>query len=495
MIEVLDRRQQVIRTGIIKLADPKISIPSAAEQSADARHSALKDILAVSLLGGAAGVGARALTGSSYLFGRPSESSPRSLVPTQVAVPIPYYATNKEKELAEEREARLLAQATKQAETHERSLVPLPSTDFKIEPMDKVDVPVRPASRSTLPRLIPPIRPTPFPPLPPEPELLTIPPREVTTVQPSQSGAPVLNNTDSSVPDATLTATGDILSRGLGAGAGLLGQAQRYLQTRAGGDVVNLAGQLKPAPQQSWWNRYKKPLGIAAGVGLLGGGLLGYASRRRKKKQLDDDVKEAAVENAQPNLFERALRGTNAVTEQHIPWYLPGMVGGGLLGTAGGYFAADKIIDKKRKADLQAEVDAAKEEYQQALLANYQPGQIPVQKHAAAHGVGVQLDRLADMLGITVDTPLEKVANLEQLLGRGLGLYGAVALPTAMLAGLASYGYTRERSSDKLLEEALKQRERDRVSRRPPEIVVVPEPVHYQRGITVPATGEEENSR
>lgn len=473
MIEVLDHRHQVIRTSLIKMANgdnPSTVISSAAEQGAATQQSALKDIIAATLLSGAAGIGARALTGSSYLFGRPSESSSRSLVPTQMGVPIPYYATDKEKEHAEAREAKLLS---KVASVFDLGTAPL-----------AVPYALQERLPSPSPREL-------IPDMPSERELIPAPRRSLGEYLADGVGslreAPKLignqlTNLLNPVPAASAVT-------GLGGAIKPPPGPSRLGGLSAAGAATGIGGAIKPT-QPSWWDRYKKPLGIAAGVGLLGGGLLGYASRRRKKKRDEEDGIKESSDDDQPNLLERAFKGTNARTEQHIPWYLPGIIGGGLLGGVGGYALSDSIIDKKRKADLQTEVDAAKEEYQQALLANYQPGQIPVQKNASVASVGAQLDRIADLLGISEDTPMEKVAGLEQILGRTLGLYGSVALPAALLAGMASYGYTRSRSSDKLLEKALKQRERDRISRRPPEIMAVPESVHYQHGMTVPAEEE-----
>ena len=85
------------------------------------------------------------------------------------------------------------------------------------------------------------------------------------------------------------------------------------------------------------------------------------------------------------------------------------------------------------------------------------------------------------MAGVTDETTTKEADGLGQLLGQGLGLYGAFAVPTTILTGYAAYQAAKARSNSDLLAKAIKQRERERFQRRPPEIVAVPEPVRVSR--------------
>ncbi len=66
--------------------------------------------------------------------------------------------------------------------------------------------------------------------------------------------------------------------------------------------------------------------------------------------------------------------------------------------------------------------------------------------------------------------------------GQLQGMYGAYAIPAAAASGLLAYNHFRSRSTNTLLEKALKERERQRWASRPPEIYAVPQPVHLEGG-------------
>lgn len=209
-----------------------------------------------------------------------------------------------------------------------------------------------------------------------------------------------------------------------------------------------------------------------------------------------EEEEEAALQGAkraEENGVSTWLAGAGGQAAQQkpeLPWYLPLMVTGPLAAGAMGYGLSDMLLDRKRKKDLGDEVEASKQEYEQALLGEYDPARVssmprigtlrgPVK---AAEEVGQLLDELAERCGFTDRAPLEKAATGERTVGNLLGLYGAAALPLALLTGYAAHEYTRKRSPEETLRKALRQRQREQALRRPSDVVVVPESVHLSRG-------------
>jgi hypothetical protein len=130
------------------------------------------------------------------------------------------------------------------------------------------------------------------------------------------------------------------------------------------------------------------------------------------------------------------------------------------LGTVGGLYGGHKLMDslinKKRKDDLQAEVEDAKKEYLRALLSK---------KYAAA------LDTAFNKLVKTASPPVS-VSNLlapikwpfdaaRVALGDDVyKMYILGALSTGALSGKLTYDWTRARSRDKAIADAQKTRAR-----------------------------------
>jgi hypothetical protein len=131
-----------------------------------------------------------------------------------------------------------------------------------------------------------------------------------------------------------------------------------------------------------------------------------------------------------------------------------------LFGTAGGLYGGHKlmssILEKKRKEDLAAKVDAAKKEYQRALMGK---------KYAAAWETAFNTTKAAQekksdvgnvLAGIadnTIIKPLELVPGL-------LPIYATALAGTGLLSGKMTYDWTRARSKDKAFENARKARAR-----------------------------------
>lgn len=256
---------------------------------------------------------------------------------------------------------------------------------------------------------------------------------------------------------------------------------------------------LSPEEHNAWLRHdaLKDVLTWGALAGVTGAGIkttmsLPYLFGRRKKdpnRPITADevpVYEPALQKAagpeEAGGFWPWLMGHGATEKAQMPLYLGGMTAATIGGLAGGHALAGSLIEKKRKADLAAELEDARTEYRNALVSNYAPKAVISPPHLkTAEDCGTVLDRLADELGVDAMS-IEKAAETgAQMFGRLASGYGAFAVPVAALSGLAAYKYTKSRSDDELLEKALKERQRLRAAQRPPEVYAVPEPVTMDR--------------
>lgn len=182
-----------------------------------------------------------------------------------------------------------------------------------------------------------------------------------------------------------------------------------------------------------------------------------------------------------------------------IPWYYPGVVLGGLAAGGLGYGAMNSVLARKRKADLKSEIEDARQEYHDALLANYNPQTLRLRKAGAATPAAElarALDELADLtLGPVKQAnpqadipPPDSVLTTatkgifgrepEQVLpsygGWGLGMYGTLAGLTALGTGYLAHQYHSKRDPAKLLADIVRERAQERLRRRPAEVHGVP---------------------
>ncbi len=165
-------------------------------------------------------------------------------------------------------------------------------------------------------------------------------------------------------------------------------------------------------------------------------------------------------------------RGDLSTSSWETPWFMPGAVLGGTAAAMGGYKLVDWLLNSKRKAETEQDLQEAQHDYQKALIGQYDPAKL---QHKAAAAPVDLLEQLADSY--------EKRAqgSLDPLLNYGLGTYATIAGGLLGLGGLAGYRYTKARGSTALLEKALKQRARERWAVRPPELEAIPVPVHVNR--------------
>ena len=229
-------------------------------------------------------------------------------------------------------------------------------------------------------------------------------------------------------------------------------------------------------------------MGAAVGVGARGlagaGNFFGRTPSDVSRSPGPSVLQIPVPVYANPRDEERARRlGLKAANwKAASPWWtLPGLVAAGGGGIYGGYKTMDFLMQNKRKADLEAEIAAARDRYHRALIDQYNPANVPSAEQVPT------LDKRSELLrdlGKAVDTIQEAAADFGKQADwkdNTIGLLATIGGLLAGGAGMASYNWAKSRSTQKLLEDAIKARERERYARRPPEIYAVPQPVRLSR--------------
>jgi hypothetical protein len=164
------------------------------------------------------------------------------------------------------------------------------------------------------------------------------------------------------------------------------------------------------------------------------------------------------------------LRGDYAQSVGGVPWAIPAAVGAGAAGMYGGWNAMDYLLDKRRKGDLEAELEQAKQEYEAALMSNAGG------KQAADGTLAADLDKLYDaVVEKQSQTSGEKKAtSAADWAGFGLGNYGIYAGATGLTGAMLAYSYAKKRQRRAVIERALKERRKRRFSSQPAAMYVRP---------------------
>lgn len=262
------------------------------------------------------------------------------------------------------------------------------------------------------------------------------------------------------------------------------------------GSIIGSSGADRLAESAMGTNPKAKAVrSVARLMGMIGGGTGGYMTSKPTVKEIHKLVKESdwaekivhaimptGGGDSSPSVFSPAwLRGDTQKTVSGIPWAIPGGMLAGLGGLAGGGALVNWLMKKRRKAKGKDELEKAQQEYESAMLAQYEPEKLHKISSATA-----TLDQIA--------TAAEKRAfNLNDILGKGTGAYLTLASLLAGGAGLGTYRYLKGRSKDELLEKALKQRAMVRSLEHPPDIYIHPisRPMKATRGMADELVTEE----
>lgn len=268
------------------------------------------------------------------------------------------------------------------------------------------------------------------------------------------------------------------LGRGLAAGGGAMAGS-----AGAGALASRLGG--KSATVQ-----ISRVLGALLGFGA-GDQAGGYAARpavqaiagsppwKEKKADWADKVVEHTIPTSanepSPGLLSKGwLRGDTSNSVAGMPWFLPAALGTGVAGLAGGRSLTRWILKKRRKADLDAEIEKAKKEYEDAMMSQYDPGKI---HKLASEGHPIAISP-ADRLDKAVESFSKRAGQVNDALGTGVGGYLALAALLAGGTGMASYQHFSSLNKSKMLENALKNRAMIRGLSNPPDVYLHPVPAH-----------------
>ena len=217
---------------------------------------------------------------------------------------------------------------------------------------------------------------------------------------------------------------------------------------------------------------------LGAGIAgtLRGGqGLLNLLSRGNKplrtrsgisslRVPVSADKEEEEKEAGEKQAFKAV---PDSVTNKNsLWWYMPSLLAAGAGGAYGGWKLIDNIMDKRRRGEVEDELEAAKADYRDALESHLKEG--------SDSELGNALDALYDKMEKVSFQSLMPSANTLGGLG---GAYATYAIPSALLGYLVVKNMTDKGSKRKVLEKAQKRRASKRQKTRPTELYAVPDPI------------------
>lgn len=153
--------------------------------------------------------------------------------------------------------------------------------------------------------------------------------------------------------------------------------------------------------------------------------------------------------------FSQAMRGEGLKSPANWSPYIPLSLLTSVGGLAGGYAATDKVLDWRRKKELETRLEKAKRDYEEAL--------------SGRSKLSADLDRLYDAMS-------EKQADLLTpdeagfLTGTGLTLAGLLGLGS----GVLTYNLAKKKQPSYVLRKAKQRRARERLRHAPPSLYVQP---------------------
>lgn len=211
-------------------------------------------------------------------------------------------------------------------------------------------------------------------------------------------------------------------------------QRLKALRERRTGKAANAVPPVPAAPKPSFLSPIAEGIGKATGI---------FAP-----------TNAAGQELGRGGILGR-LAGDNAASFAEQPWAWPAsaaLIGGGLYG---GYKMVDGLMDAARKNETDSELNTAKDQYEQSLLAQYT---------GKTAGAKDPLDEVFEAF--------EKTGFINQTMGAAL-LGGGLL---AGLAGKATYDTMSGRSETAALQDAMKMRQMDLYTRSPRPVIAMPVP-------------------
>jgi hypothetical protein len=174
------------------------------------------------------------------------------------------------------------------------------------------------------------------------------------------------------------------------------------------------------------------------------------------------------------------LSGDAASTKGGLPWYGPAMMLAGMTGLGAGWKGVDMLLDSRRQKQREEELNKARSDFNNALLAQYDQPVTGLGTLKAASDDAQTMQKVAEELDVLYDqfaAAFTKQADLGNIAGMATGGYGMYAGLSGLLAGAMVFDKIRKRSRANVVNKALQRRERRTFQQQPPEVYAVPEPV------------------
>lgn len=222
-------------------------------------------------------------------------------------------------------------------------------------------------------------------------------------------------------------------------------------------------------------------IGVAGlGIGAGARGLIGlYNLMRRQSGSARQGLNPVPVDVPYPvagqqkkqafdlNDISKWWDGAYAEKMHQIPWAIPAATAVGLGSLAGGWGAVDSVLDKRRKGQLDEELQKTRQDFDAALLAQYD------KPKTAAAELSIELDKLFDQ----ATAAGEKQASLAGMSGTAAGVGMTVGGLGALATAMAVYNAVKKRNSESLLDSAQKRRLRRNYENNPTPLWARPVPV------------------
>lgn len=170
---------------------------------------------------------------------------------------------------------------------------------------------------------------------------------------------------------------------------------------------------------------------------------------------------------------------------RRAPIMYPLAIGAGAAGVAGGWSLTDWLLKRRRKSRMQEDITNAKRDFQNALLQQSQAARMYGKTAADAEPtVADKLDQLFDVVEekhaeLVKEAAQDKEAagNAADALAAVPGLYYTALALTGAGSAYGMYNWTRNRSPQHLLNQAVRERARALWAKSPQAVQVVPTPV------------------
>jgi len=219
-------------------------------------------------------------------------------------------------------------------------------------------------------------------------------------------------------------------------------------------------------------------VGLGMGVGFHGlTGLLGLLHRNAAPPQHPRQHRPAEFELPYP--AEKAAEGAEPFPPLYgaqqlstVPWLGAATTLAGMGGLGLGWHGMGKLLTALREHQGKIELESARSDFRDAMLSQYdRPGE---RRKAAGDEatLGTDLDQL-------YDAAEKQAVDMGEWARYLTNYYGLYAAPAAALAGIGAYNITKKRSRRSVLDQALKQRQRERAEGAPSELYAMPVPVAH----------------